>query len=74
MLKCTPADLEAMSLYRTNSDRGLWKKYRSEQPKHFHKPCYIGKEQEKTQVLKKGLCSMITGMSVFSEENSEENH
>ena len=52
MLKCTPADLEAMSLYRTNSDRGLWKKYRSEQPKHFHKPCYIGKEQEKTQVLR----------------------
>ena len=39
-----------MSLYRTNSDRGLWKKYRSEQPKHFHKPCYIGKEQERTQV------------------------
>ena len=24
--------------------------------------------------LRMGLCSMITGMSVFSEENSEENH
>ena len=39
-----------MPLYRTNSDRGLWKKYRKEQPQHFHKPCYL--DTKKPQVSK----------------------
>ena len=30
-----------MPIYRTNSDRGLWKKYREEKPQHFHKACYL---------------------------------
>ena len=38
-----------MPIYRTVSDRGLWKKYqRSEQsgqPQHFHKPHYLDKEK-----------------------------
>ena len=33
-----------MPLYRTVSDRGLWKKYKNEaRPQHFHKPGYIDK-------------------------------
>ena len=38
-----------MPIYRTVSDRGLWKKYqRSEQsgqPQHFHKPQYLDKNK-----------------------------
>ena len=34
-----------MPLYRTVSDRGLWKKYKHDaKPQHFHKPAYIDKE------------------------------
>jgi hypothetical protein len=32
-----------MPLYRTVSDRGLWKKYQKEQVQHFHKPQYLDK-------------------------------
>ena len=39
-----------MPLYRTNSDRGLWKKYRDPQPQHFHKPQYLELEKPKPQV------------------------
>ena len=39
-----------MPIYRTHSDRGLWKKYRSEQPQHFHKACYLENSKEKPQV------------------------
>jgi hypothetical protein len=40
-----------MPLYRTNSDRGLWKKYRQDQPQHFHKPQYLNLDQRKPQVV-----------------------
>jgi hypothetical protein len=39
-----------MPLYRTNSDRGLWKKYREDQPRHFHKPHYLDMDKGKPQV------------------------
>ncbi len=32
-----------MPLYRTVSDRGLWKKYHRDAPQHFHKANYIDK-------------------------------
>ena len=37
-----------MPLYRTVSDRGLWKKQaknENPQPQHFHKPSYIDKDK-----------------------------
>ena len=39
-----------MPIYRTNSDRGLWKKYREPQPQHFHKPNYLELDKSKPQV------------------------
>ena len=39
-----------MPIYRTNSDRGLWKKYREPQPQHFHKPSYLELDKSKPQV------------------------
>ena len=38
-----------MPIYRTVSDRGLWKKYQRSaqagQPQHFHKPQYLDKDK-----------------------------
>ena len=39
-----------MPLYRTVSDRGLWKKYQRDNVQHFHKPHYLDKERERPQV------------------------
>ena len=39
-----------MPIYRTNSDRGLWKKYREEKPQHFHKACYLNQNKDQPQV------------------------
>ena len=39
-----------MPLYRTVSDRGLWKKYQKSGPQHFHKPHYIEKNNNTPQV------------------------
>ena len=38
-----------MPLYRTVSDRGLWKKYQKDNVQHFHKAHYV-KDKSKPQV------------------------
>jgi len=39
-----------MPLYRTVSDRGLWKKYQRDQVQHFHKPHYVQNGSDRPQV------------------------
>ena len=41
-----------MPLYRTVSDRGLWKKYKRDSVQHFHKPQYLEKAKHEPQVSK----------------------
>ena len=41
-----------MPLYRTVSDRGLWKKYKRDSVQHFHKPQYLEKAKNEPQVSK----------------------
>ena len=60
-----------MPIYRTVSDRGLWKKYqRSEQsgqPQHFHKPHYLDKEKpvvSHTLYILKYLFMLSVGMKL----------
>ncbi len=50
-----------MPLYRTVSDRGLWKKYHKENVQHFHKPHYLEKEKDKPQVDEPICCSLTKG-------------
>ena len=45
-----------MPLYRTVSDRGLWKKYKRDSVQHFHKPQYLEKTKNEPQVRKINLC------------------
>ena len=56
-----------MPLYRTVSDRGLWKKYqRSEQvaqPQHFHKPHYLDKT--KPVVSNYMFCDIVFPLLVY---------
>jgi len=59
-----------MPLYRTNSDRGLWKKYRKEQPQHFHKPCYL--DTKKPQVTYSQL-DLGEGYRINSSRQSNPN-
>ena len=39
-----------MPLYRTVSDRGLWKKYQRDKVQHFHKPQYLEQTKNEPQV------------------------
>ena len=45
-----------MPLYRTVSDRGLWKKYKRDSVQHFHKPQYLEKTKNEPQVRQLNLC------------------
>ena len=51
-----------MPLYRTVSDRGLWKKYKRDSVQHFHKPQYLEKAKNEPQVSKSAfvLASNLT--------------
>ncbi|TRY79373.1 hypothetical protein TCAL_09829 [Tigriopus californicus] len=58
------------NLYRTASDRGLWKKYHKDNIQHFHKPQYLDKDKDKPQVT---YSRLNLGENIRSYNNRQSN-